>query len=523
MLPHGNRRSDTRRSALSRKPKTNVAVADIYLVIEPDAQPALDTALARNPHLTSLTSHRPTVLAPRDLTSSTGTAEIFRLAEVRRAITSDFIVLPCDLVSELPGTALLREWMVHQAAFGGATGGVDRDTGKTLPVSVGGEMMGRRGALGAWYDTTGPNKIAGEETDFVITVEGPEAAANGRRLPEVVYTMPTDALNDKVDEKNPLRIQYRLLEKYGRLKIRGNVRDSHVYMFPFWALEYMQNEKFESLGEDVLGWWAKATWQNGLAEKLRLNEILGADGLRESGEFRNLPSSAYDEKTCNVADYSTTRALTRLPPAAPGTASVPALDEPSQEPKVPPILAHLHPPTDARLLLRVDTRAALLAASLHVARLPDARSLPAGSRASPLAFESKALPAPSAGGGVAPRARVEERTCLVAATASAGENCNVKESVVGARCEIGAGARVVRCVLMDDAVVGENVSVTGCILGPGCRIVGGPRASKNKTDLRDCDVEAGFKVPWGSESFRFHRGYVLTSDSGRKGRGLQFL
>jgi translation initiation factor eIF-2B subunit gamma len=167
---------------------------------------------------------------------------------------------------------------------------------------------------------------------------------------------------------------------------------------------------------------------------------------------------------------------------------------------VPPILAHLHPPTDPRLLLRVDTRAALLAASLYIARLPDAaRSAPAGSRASPLAFESKALPASSAGGGVAPRARVEERTCLVASTASAGENSNVKESVVGARCEVGAGARVVRCVLMDEAVVGENVSVTGCILGPGCKILGGPRASKNKTDLRECDVAAGFKVPWGSE------------------------
>lgn len=479
---------------------------------------ALDTALSRNPHLTSLTSHRPTILAPAELTSSTGTAEIFRLAEVRRAITSDFIVLPCDLVSELPGTALLREWMMHQAAFGGAAGGVDKDSGKTLPVSVGGEMMGRRGGLGVWYDTTGPNKIAGEETDFIITVAGSEAAActspNRRRLPEVVYAMPTDALNDKVDEKNPLRIQYRLLEKYGRLKIRGNVRDSHIYIFPFWALEYMQHDKFESIGEDVLGWWAKATWQNGLAEKLRLNEILGPDELHESGEFKNLSANAYDEKDCNVADYSTTRTLTSLPTAK--QSSIPAVEEPDPDLVVPPILAYLHEATDARLVRRVDTRAALLAASLHVARLPDARSLAPDERASPLAFESKALPS-GAVSGIAKQARVEERTCLVAATASAADNCNVKESVVGARCEIGGGARVVRCVLMDDVVVGENVSISGCVLGPGSRLVGGARASRAKTDLRDCDVEAGFEVPWGSKSCLQRGCSVLTLIADAKG------
>jgi translation initiation factor eIF-2B subunit gamma len=457
----------------------------------------LDTALSRNPYLTSLPSRRPTVLAPHELNSSTGTAEIFRLEEVRRAIIGDFIVLPCDLVSELPGTTLLQEWMVHQSAFGGATGGIDKDTGQAIPMSVGGEMMGRRGALGLWYDTTGVNKIAGEETDFVMTVVSPETAAystvsDRKRLPEVAYTMPTDALNDKIDEKNPLRIQYRLLEKYGQSKIRRNMRDSHIYIFPFWALDYMQNEKFESIGEDVLGWWAKSTWQNGLAEKLRLNEILNANESRQPDDFKNLSANIYDEKNINVADYSTTRTLTSIPASK---ISVPQVEEPNRDVTVPPILAFFHESSDSLLVRRVDTRAALLAVSLLVARLPEARNLPKGEQISPLAHEIKTIPS-----GVAKQARIEERSCLIADTASAGDNCNIKESVIGAGCTIHPGARIIKCVLMDDVEVGENVSISGCILGPGSKLLGGPRTSKSKTDLRDCDVEASFEVPWGSKS-----------------------
>ena len=52
-------------------------------------------------------------------------------------------------------------------------------------------------------------------------------------------------------------------------------RDAHIYVFPTWVMDMInQNEHFDSIGEDVVGWWAKAGWQEGLADKLGLREIL---------------------------------------------------------------------------------------------------------------------------------------------------------------------------------------------------------------------------------------------------------
>ncbi|KAI1042415.1 hypothetical protein LB505_004471 [Fusarium chuoi] len=46
----------------------------------------------------------------------------------------------------------------------------------------------------------------------------------------------------------------------------------------------------ESIGEDVVGWWAKAGWQSGLAEKLKL-ESACAQGRVEENKDDERPSS----------------------------------------------------------------------------------------------------------------------------------------------------------------------------------------------------------------------------------------
>src|ERR1700709_281829 len=85
--------------------------SDITLIAPPSSAPAITTALNTNPHLTGLPLPKPDLLAPKELDQNTGTAQIFRLPEVRAIVKGDFIVLPCDLVCELGGESLIESWM----------------------------------------------------------------------------------------------------------------------------------------------------------------------------------------------------------------------------------------------------------------------------------------------------------------------------------------------------------------------------------------------------------------------------
>ena len=183
---------------------------DIALICPPSASTALTTALNTNPLLTSLPLPRPYVVAPKDLELTTGTAEILRFAEVRDLIQNDFLVLPCDLVCELGGDKLLQAWMVKAASLTemlGATGFAN------------GPLPRPSGGLGVWFDTKSNIAVKNEETDFVATTSLPPDVVNEAKgslfssLSQLVYAMPTDSLNDLIEEKKGLPIRHRLLKE----------------------------------------------------------------------------------------------------------------------------------------------------------------------------------------------------------------------------------------------------------------------------------------------------------------------
>src|ERR1700710_3029364 len=181
---------------------------DITLIAPPSSAPAITAAMNTNPHLTGLPLPKPDLLAPEGLDQNTGTAQIFRLPEVQAIVTGDFIVLPCDLVCEIGGESLLEAWMIKEAGLGGATGGDDELTGPKM--ALGGERGGRRGGLGVWYETKGETIIKGEETDFIATspIEpGPVPPSKSsllNNISKLVYSVPTDTLNDITEEKKSL-------------------------------------------------------------------------------------------------------------------------------------------------------------------------------------------------------------------------------------------------------------------------------------------------------------------------------
>ncbi|KAL4788542.1 hypothetical protein BJX76DRAFT_314989 [Aspergillus varians] len=487
-----------------------MGISNITLITPPPSQAPLEAALSQNPHLTSLPSPSPSVLAPTDLTLTTGTAEILRLPEVQSCIKSDFLLLPCDLICDIPGESLLEAWMVSQSALGGSTlaGGWNTNGPKT--IGMGGEAGGRRGGLAVYYQTKGREEsVKGEVSDFVATAPleqgeapavshpkgGPAALRFG--LSKLVLSMPMDTVKEKMEEDKGLLIRHSLVKKHAKVKMLTSYRDAHVYVFPYWVKDMARlNEKFESVSEDLVGWWAKTDWQTGLGEKLRLNEI-----FRQSqtvGESGSMDDESLEEEI-DIKAMSTTKAGAGEPLDTSSSAG-PAefqfasrvgssgpdsgIESPQKQQLItPPVLAYMHSSLpSAPLIRRVDASALLLSVSLRLAKLESVEE--AGKvAASPFAHNHKvAYPA-----GIAQRCTVTKSDCLLADNVTVEEKCVIKESVIGVGCHIASGARLTRCLVMDGAVVGERCQLTGCIVGRRSKI-------GRECVLKECEIQDGHGV-----------------------------
>ncbi|KAI0008968.1 hypothetical protein F4779DRAFT_584615 [Xylariaceae sp. FL0662B] len=448
-------------------------ITQITLICPPSAADAIATALNTNPFLTGLPHPRPDLVTPRDLNQNTGTAEILRLPEVREVITSDFVVLPCDLVCELGGDKLLQAWMVRAAS---------------LPDLLGDdEVPYGNGGLGVWYETKTANPVKGEETDFIATAPmatSPTPTPKDSLLPYLsylTYSLPKDSLNDLTDQKNGFPIRHGLLRSHPRLRMLTTHRDAHIYILPKWIIEFIQvNQRLETIGEDVIGSWAKAYWQTGLSEKLGMRKVL--EGRIESSEGNK---SARDNGTSvERGGLGSPLKLHESPPPSESrkTQSDGLLAKPKQS-TVPPILAYIHPSRpDSPLLRRVDTAQLLLTVSLQLAKLPSIEETGLDA-ASPFAHSRKiAYPE-----GVKPRTTITRQDCLIADNVMVEEKTSIKESVVGANCQIKEGAKLFQCLLMDGVVVGKGCKLTRCILGKRSEVGEG-------STLTDCEVQENLLV-----------------------------
>lgn len=453
-------------------------ITNITLICPPSAEKALTAALNTNPYLTALPLPRPDVLAPADLDQNTGTAEILRLPEIRELVTGDFVVLPCDLVCELAGEQLLQAWMVKSASLTGLLGTRQLSNGHQSRYS---------GGLGVWYNTKASAPVKGEETDFISTAplpSSPTATPKGSIFPNVsklVYSMPTDSFNDLIEERKAIPIRHGLMKANPRVRMYTNHRDAHIYIFPRWVLDFIKkNERLESIGEDVIGWWAKAGWQSGLADKLQFGEVLrnGDDDGEENESVggRSSPTESSPDNQDNSKEATSANTTTDDKNASTATAS--AFEPPS-------ILAYIHSHKEGAagsIVRRVDTAQLLLAISLQLAKLPSLEEADTESP-SPFAHPRKvAYPE-----GVKPRTTITKQDSLIGENVTVEEKTSIKETVIGAGCQINEGAKLSQCLLMEGVVVGKGCKLTRCILGKRCIIGAG-------SVLTDCEVQENLIV-----------------------------
>lgn len=373
---------------------------------------------------------------------------------------------------ELGGESLLESWMVRQAGLGGASGSRETTGPKT---EMGVEKSGRRGGLGVWYETKGESIVKGEETDFIATAPIPQAlvwqpqTSLLNKISNLVYSVPTDTLNDITEAKKSLPIRHSLIREHPRIRMLSTHRDAHIYIFPAWVLDMInRNEHMDSIGEDVIGWWAKAGWQKGLAEKLSLDSIFNPPVISNSDD--NLLDDDTEHDNIDYANLSTT-----------ATSDLRSEESKPTDTVVPPILAYIHP-KDGKLIRRVDTAPLLLSVSLALAKLESITEV-GKEAASPFAHVNKV----SYPKGITNPVNISRPDCLLAANVIIEPKVSIKECVVGNNCQIKTGARLTRCVLMDGVVVGKNCKLTGCILGKRS-VIG------EESILTDCEVQENLLV-----------------------------
>lgn len=342
------------------------------------------------------------------------------------------------------------------------------------------------GGLGVWFPTKGEHSVKGEETNFLVTAQAAQItvppASNSLRpsLSQVVYSSTTDTLHDVTEDRHCFPVRHGLLRKHGRIRMLTTTRDAHIYLFPYWILDFVnQNQTFDSISEDIVGWWAKAAWQDGLVPKLGLDHILNLSHSPDGVEHAENGSTIDIEDDIDLASMSSTQVSNLLTPPTTPTSSIDQHKPESALPKVPPFLAYVHPST-APLIRRIDTPSLLLHASLHVASLDPSSS--------PLSHQQK----------VHPTATIVARTTvgqdvLIGANTNVQQHVTIKSSVIGANCKIGAGSRLTKCVLMDEVEVGEKAVLTGVIVGARARV------GKECKLGEGCEVQPGFVVEDGTE------------------------
>lgn len=433
-----------------------------------------------NPFLTTLPLPRPDILAPKDLDYNTGTAHVLRLPEITKLIESDFLVLPCDLVCELDGHQLLQAWMVKAVSLTQLL---------QTPTFTNGSQAQHSGGLGVWYDTKSSIPLKGEETDFMATAPLQKSASPAPKdslfpdLSKLVLSMPTDSLNDTMEDKGSLSVRHGLIRAHPRISMRTEHRDAHIYIFPKWILDFIRiNDRLESLGEDVVGWWAKAGWQKGLSEKLQIEDACEQKREMEEADaptasFSSPREASPESRPSSKSSSDSDKAIT----AAKLVADLKAEDR--QPFTVPPIIAYTHTNTGpGKLIRRADTASLLLSLSLQLAKLPSLEEL-SSDEASPFAHARKiAYPE-----GVKSRTTITKADCLIAENVTVEEKTSIKETVIGANSQIHEGAKLAQCLLMDGVTVGKGCKLTRCVLGKRCVIGDG-------SVLTDCEVQENLLV-----------------------------
>ena len=451
---------------------------------------------------------------------------------MQSVIKSDFFLLPCDLICDVPGEIFLETYLTTLAGLGGVgtCSGSEFDVSNSKIVGLGGERSGRRGGLSIWYNTINREEsVKSEECDFMCTAKldlehkapTPKSHHDSEQprgtLRKLVWTMPMSELLDKCEEDKSWKIRQSLLGRYGSVKCLTKFRDAHIYLFPYWVKDFARlNEDFESISEDLVGTWAKAEWRKpSYRARFGMHKLFGkSDGHKDiqtltreerpiEEEIDLISLSSTRTTRHPTSPKSTARQTAQLASrvqADPGDSILSPDDEDltagadnDSSPLAPPILSYILPSApSAPLIRRVDTTPLLLSLSLLLAKIPSLdESSPSGkhtSTTSPFAHQSKV----AATATIAPQVTITRADTLIDSNTTVASKCVIKSSVLGSSVSIGSGTRLTNCLIMDGATIGDRCVLTGTVVGKKANIGKG-------CTLTGCEVQDGNVLSDGTD------------------------
>ena len=498
-----------------------MGVTDITLVTPPTSEQAIKTALAQNPYLTALPSPSPNVLAPPDLDHTTPTAELLRFSEVQDAIKTDFILLPCDLVCDVPGEAFIEAYLTNLGGLG-AEGDVSEADLKSHSIPLIGsaeQKSGRRGGLSIWYNTANrPESVKNEECDFICTsrINNPpnstvsnvliDSVKTPGTLRRLACTMPISELQDKCEEEKAWKFRRSLLKNNRNIKCMSQYRDSHIYLLPLWVKEFAKlNEDFESISEDLIGTWAKCGWRKPhYRRRFHVDRLFAEDWKAKAAQIVAAKDELDDEidllalsstqSTHTLQDRSHQRRqtahLASRVPADPEDSILSSdivsnnCEDVPSVPELPAVLSCILPSgREAPIVRRVDSAPLLLSVSLALAQcasIEESSTSQTPSETSPFAHATKVASTTS----IAPKVTISRSDSLIDSNTTIATMSVIKSSVIGSSVTIGTGVRLTNCLIMEGAIIGDKSVLNGTIVGKRAKV------GKNCT-LNNCEVQDG--------------------------------
>ncbi|TPX58627.1 hypothetical protein PhCBS80983_g03008 [Powellomyces hirtus] len=337
-----------------------------------------------------------------------GTADALR--QIHDEIKSDFIVMSCDVITDLPAHHLIDLHRIHAPAV------------TTLMY----ESMQVEGAA--------PSKGDGYAEYIGIDME------KGR----LVFAAPQDTM----------RFQPPMLRKFPRVRMYTNLRDSHVYIFQRWVLDVIVNDTtISSIRKDLIQRLLRSQYSETARIKLGINDFITSE-----------PDPFYQASLLSTTNSRGTKQLLKLKPRKGGDERESVTEEASgteetggkEEKDVKE-----DPATKEVVCATVICRDAFCARANTIGSYGEInrqRAQVARAAQSATTTDIKAKQAQ-----IGPDSIIESEQI--------GERCSVKKSVIGKHCTIGKNVKIVNSIIMDHVVIEDFVKLDKCVVSMNAQIL----------------------------------------------------
>nr|GEX44214.1 translation initiation factor eIF-2B subunit gamma [Tanacetum cinerariifolium]GEX55083.1 translation initiation factor eIF-2B subunit gamma [Tanacetum cinerariifolium] len=276
-----------------------------------------------------------------------------------------------------------------------------------------------------------------------------------------------------MEVEKDIKVQKSILRAVGKMEIRADLMDAHLYAFKRSVLQEVLDSKqtFRSLKQDVLPYLVRSQ----LRSEILSNEAQAEENGNEKDAFSNTNKVMLSQLMAN--------------------ASTPSFHE-----------LHASDPNGfAPVEIKTHKCCVYIASKTkYCARLNSIQAFSDINRdvigdASHLSGYSFSVH----NNVIHPSAVLGSKTtvgpqCMLGEGSEMGDKCSVKRSVIGRHCRIGSGVKVVNSVIMNHVTIGDGCSIQGSVISSNAQL-------QERAVLKDCQIGADFVVTAGS----VHKGESL--------------